>query len=199
MRPRWLLIPAGLLLVWTAPNFITFQNEVVATGDAWQQPTAAAPKDIRPSSARTNGRTSGGLEHILRPRNGTTGKTQARDADPAPLVPVQQPKITRATEAVQINPAVAAAALAQNDQASGPARKWVRVTGTRVNVRAAPASSAARITTLPRDTRLELLEERGEWLRIRNPETDETGWMFARFLVEAPATRRAEAPDTPPR
>ena len=75
----------------------------------------------------------------------------------------------------------------------GGPTSWVRVVGSRVNMRSGPESSAQRLTTYRRDTHLQLLEKQGEWLRVRHPSSDAVGWMFGKYLRDAPPPREARA------
>ena len=59
-----------------------------------------------------------------------------------------------------------------------------RVTGDRVNLRADPSTEAERLGTLARDDAVEVLEDAGDWLRVRTSEGEE-GWVAARFLAGA--------------
>lgn len=117
-----------------------------------------------------------------------TGAALVRAIDrPAPQ-PAQQPEPAEAdpltVQAVQ--PVVAEPAQEQVEPV-----QWVRVTGTIVNVRAGPRSSEPRLRSHPKDTRLQVLERDGAWVRIRNPDTSDTGWMFHKYLeaVETPDRR----------
>lgn len=66
------------------------------------------------------------------------------------------------------------------------AKTWVIVTGSRVNVRKDPSRTGQWVTSYVRDTKLQLLERSENWIRIRHPETNETGWMYAEFLRDLP-------------
>ena len=68
---------------------------------------------------------------------------------------------------------------------------WVRVAGSRVNVRARPSFRARRLTSYRRDTRLQVVGRQGRWLEVREAGTDTTGWMLEKYLVEEPTPREA--------
>ena len=68
---------------------------------------------------------------------------------------------------------------------------WVRVVGSRVNMRARPHSRARRVTSYRRDTRLQVIGRQGAWVEVRDAESESTGWMLGRYLVEVPAPREA--------
>jgi hypothetical protein len=76
-------------------------------------------------------------------------------ADPAPL-PVRNPK-------------------AENDDVDA---KWIKPS-TSVNLRKGPSSSAAIISVVERATKLRAIGRKKGWVRVTNPATSETGWIYA--------------------
>ncbi|WP_179381560.1 SH3 domain-containing protein [Jannaschia marina] len=74
------------------------------------------------------------------------------------------------------------------DAAAEPegARELLKVTGSRVNMRAGPSTANAVVDSLPGGTVTEALgaEENG-WIQIRDVESGRTGYMSARFLAPA--------------
>jgi hypothetical protein len=76
-------------------------------------------------------------------------------ADPAPL-PARNPK-------------------AENDDVG---TKWIKPS-TSVNLRKGPSSSAAIISVVERATKLRAIGRRKGWVRVTNPATSETGWIYA--------------------
>jgi hypothetical protein len=75
--------------------------------------------------------------------------------DPAPL-PARKPK-------------------ADNDDVGA---KWIKPS-TSVNLRKGPSSSAAIISVVERATKLRAIGRRKGWMRVTNPATSETGWIYA--------------------
>lgn len=115
----------------------------------------------------------------------------ARQEDPAPAPnEPAQPTMARKEDAAPAwtvatrAPAQPAASAPQAPPPSVTPKIVLRVTGSIVNVRAAPGLEEAKLTSYERDTLLELVERRGEWVRVRHPETREEGWMFATYLEE---------------
>jgi len=76
-------------------------------------------------------------------------------ADPAPL-PARKPK-------------------ADNDDVGA---EWIKPS-TSVNLRKGPSSSAAIISVVERATKLRAIGRRKGWVRVTNPATSETGWIYA--------------------
>jgi hypothetical protein len=76
-------------------------------------------------------------------------------ADPAPL-PARNPK-------------------AENDDVG---TKWIKPS-TSVNLRKGPSSSAAIIRVVERATKLRAIGRKKGWVRVTNPATSETGWIYA--------------------
>jgi hypothetical protein len=72
---------------------------------------------------------------------------------------------------------------------------------TSVNLREGPTSSAAIISVIAKDTKLKVLEQRRRWVKVINPETSESGWIYAPNLDGLAKARdwsaRADPPDTP--
>lgn len=93
-------------------------------------------------------------------------------------------------------PAETARAAPAGEPRSSEPTAWVRVVGSRVNVRSGPESSAPRVTTYRKDTRLQLLEKQGEWIRVRHPSSESIGWMFGKYLRESQPPREALAERT---
>ncbi len=67
-----------------------------------------------------------------------------------------------------------------------PPQTFVRVTGSRLNVRQTPAVSAPAVARVRRGERLGVLERDGDWLRVALADGS-AGWVSARYV-------RAEAP-----
>src|SRR5690606_3185154 len=56
------------------------------------------------------------------------------------------------------------------------------IVGDTANVRAAPSTSAAVVAKLPRDTRVAVLERRGDWIHVRVDGAAQDGWLHASLL-----------------
>ena len=125
-----------------------------------------------------------------------TGAALVRAIDKPAQKPIRQaepavdPLAAQSTQPVEAQPEPEQASLQSEPT------EWVRVTGSNVNVRAGPRASEPRLRSHPRNTRLQVLERDGDWVRIRNPETSTSGWMFKRYLQEIePPDRRLTVRD----
>jgi len=120
---------------------------------------------------------------VLKPTPSVDIVTEAATADgPAPThTKVKTIVITR-SEAPQPKVAGAEPAAPQLEVNS-----WVIVTGNRVNVRETPNSSGRRLARYVRDTKLERLDERGSWVKVKHSETGKIGWIYRKFLKEVPS------------
>jgi Bacterial SH3 domain len=74
---------------------------------------------------------------------------------------------------------------------------------TSVNLRDGPRSAAAVISVIAKDTKLKVLEQRRRWVKVINPESSESGWIYAPNLKGLPKSpdwsAQADPPDAPPR
>ena len=95
---------------------------------------------------------------------GLTGcKTAAPPPPPVPVVPAAEAKPT-------------------------PPQEYVRVTGTRLNVREQPATSAAAVARVKKGERLAVLGRDGGWVRVQLPDGT-SGWVHGRYVrSDAPCT-----------
>lgn len=59
-------------------------------------------------------------------------------------------------------------------------RSWVRVAASGVNLRTRPRGT--KRTSFRRNTRLELLAKKGSWLKVRDPRTRKTGWVYRKYV-----------------
>ena len=84
--------------------------------------------------------------------------------------------------------ASAETSLAPATQPTTDGRSWVRVSGTRVNLRAGPGAGAQWLAAIDGGTLLERLGEDGDWVEVRDPGSGVTGWMAGRYLERAEAT-----------
>ncbi|MCJ7442501.1 MAG: SH3 domain-containing protein [Thermoanaerobaculaceae bacterium] len=70
-----------------------------------------------------------------------------------------------------------------------PPQEYVRVTGSRLNVREQPATSAAAVARVKKGERLAVLGRDGEWFQVRLAD-GATGWVHGKYV-------RSEEPCTP--
>lgn len=71
---------------------------------------------------------------------------------------------------------------------AGGAKEW-RATTEGLNVRKTGDAKGASVGKIGKDTRLTLIEEAGDWAKIRTDSTPPTeGWVSRKFIKEAPAT-----------
>jgi len=62
-----------------------------------------------------------------------------------------------------------------------PPQEYVRVTGSRLNVREQPTTSAAAVVRVKKGERLEVLGRDGEWVRVRLAD-GATGWVHGKYV-----------------
>jgi len=95
-------------------------------------------------------------------------------------------------------PLETAEAVAEKDRRTG---EWMQVVSG-VNMRAGPSTANPVITVQRRGTALEVLARDGAWIEVRNPDTGETGWVYASYLgpaegpVQAAGSASSSAPPT---
>ena len=71
---------------------------------------------------------------------------------------------------------------------AGGAKEW-RATTENLNVRKTGDAKGASVGKIGKDTRLTLMEEAGDWAKIRTDSTPPTeGWVSRKFIKEAPTT-----------
>ncbi|MBM3543899.1 MAG: hypothetical protein FJX44_05270 [Alphaproteobacteria bacterium] len=81
-----------------------------------------------------------------------------------------------------------AAAPAQPQTSEGQTEaKWIELSVS-VNLRKGPSRSSGVIGVVERGTKLEELERKGGWVKVTDPETKETGWLYPN---SKPSPRRA--------
>lgn len=74
-------------------------------------------------------------------------------------------------------------------------RVWLRVTGSRVNVREAASTSARTVAKAQRGTRLEKRGEQADWFQVAL-ESGVVGWVSARYVaVETPCPPDSTEPE----
>lgn len=94
-------------------------------------------------------------------------------------------------EPIRVKPAyLELDAIATRDAAAArdEPHSWVEVAGSVVNVRARPELSAPRVGRFERGKRLRVIERRGSWAHIEDPDTDTSGWMHGDYLAKAPGS-----------
>lgn len=72
-----------------------------------------------------------------------------------------------------------------------PPQEYVRVTGTRLNVREQPATGAAAVARVKKGERLAVLGRDGDWVRVKLAD-GATGWVHGKYV-------RSDEPCTPDR
>lgn len=66
---------------------------------------------------------------------------------------------------------------------------WIQPS-TFVNLRERPASSAPVISVIAKDTKLSVLEQKPRWVKVTNPTTLESGWIYSRNINGLAKSRR---------
>ena len=75
---------------------------------------------------------------------------------------------------------------ANNSTTGLPVTSIRRVNGSRVNLRMGPGTDFGVVSSLTRDTAVEILSDDGTgWVELRDIETGLTGWMADRLLTPA--------------
>lgn len=87
------------------------------------------------------------------------GLAACKTAAPPPPVPV--------VPAAEVEPA--------------PPQEYVRVTGSRLNVREQPTTSAATVARVKKGERLEVLGREGDWVRVALAD-GATGWVHGKYV-----------------
>lgn len=103
-----------------------------------------------------------------------------------PEQPVEEPadEATPITAQVENDPNTGDAVTISNPATETPTLDLRRVSGSRVNMRSGPSTNDRVVTTLSQGTQVEVLGENAEgWAELRVIETNQRGWMAARFLA----------------
>jgi hypothetical protein len=116
------------------------------------------------------------------PQTESTAAAQPEEAAPAPVEP--QPKAAqeeqKEPERGPLGRLVAAASeLTRKDQ-------WVEVASA-VNMRADASSDGKILTTVQKGTKLRVKGRDGNWIQVANPDTNEEGYIYTRFLKDSDA------------
>jgi len=95
------------------------------------------------------------------------GATGGAEASAEPAAPSGQP--------VPVVPA---------DPASSGKEEWVELSGY-VNVRKSPAQTAETLRIAQKGEKLRVDDRKGNWAQVTDPATNETGWVYSRFIETA--------------
>lgn len=120
---------------------------------------------------------------------------KARSAMPMPaaLVPTDKAGAMKMAR-VELKPVVVNSIFSPKELAASRANKvgaprskskkvWVKVSGSRVNLRSSPEVRSSRIGSFRRGTRLVIIERKARWSHVVNPATGERGWMHRDYLT----------------
>jgi uncharacterized protein YgiM (DUF1202 family) len=61
---------------------------------------------------------------------------------------------------------------------------WIRPTAW-VNLRESPSATAAVVTIVPKGVKLRIIGRKRAWVRVNNPATSQSGWIYASNLAAA--------------
>jgi len=110
-------------------------------------------------------------------------KSVAAAPEEAAPAPAEQPKAAPKTPEPEPGPlgrlVVAASELTRKDQ-------WVEVASA-VNMRADASGDGKIVKVVPKGTKLQVKGRDGNWIQVANPDTDEKGYIYTRFLKETDA------------
>ena len=70
------------------------------------------------------------------------------------------------------------------DPASSGKKEWVELSGY-VNVRKSPAQTAETLRIAQKGEKLRVDDRKGNWVQVTDPATNETGWVYSRFIKTA--------------
>ena len=122
----------------------------------------------------------------------------AVDEDPAPSAANERGE--RSAPSRNADPAKLAPSDSRQTEKDGDGSDSVQPS-TSVNLREGPTSSAAVISVIAKNTKLKVLEQRRHWVKVINPESSESGWIYAPNLDGLPKAHelsaRSDAPDEP--
>ncbi len=74
--------------------------------------------------------------------------------------------------------------------AEGEASELVVLTGA-VNVRESPSPNAKTVRVMEQGTKLRAIGRKGSWVQVTDAETQETGWVYSRYVTTASAAGAA--------
>jgi hypothetical protein len=136
----------------------------------------------------------------------TVGASVKRPAAVRPTAP--PPRDAERAARAQAPTAVVHALAASNTDAPGSTRRdagsdaggeWVEVTGTGVNMRAAPTSGSRVVTVQSLGSKLRIVsQDRSGWVEVVDPDSGQQGWIFRKYAKPAtsPGDQRNGAPTT---
>jgi hypothetical protein len=78
-------------------------------------------------------------------------------------------------------PLPAPAIVAAEAKTEAPREEWVELSGA-ANMREGPSGSTGTIKVAQKGQRLRALGRKGNWVRVSDPATKETGWIYSRFV-----------------
>ena len=110
----------------------------------------------------------------------------AVDEDPAPSA--ANDSLERSAPSRNADPAKLAPSDGGQTEKDGDGANSVQPS-TSVNLREGPTSSAAVIGVIAKDTKLKVLEQRRRWVKVINPESSESGWIYAPNLDGLPKSQ----------
>jgi len=96
---------------------------------------------------------------------------------------VSAPAETAAVPNAPINQVVV---IGPEDSVPSGKEEWVALSSY-ANVRSAPSSNAETIKIAEKGTKLRVASRRGNWVQVTDPSTSETGWVYSRYVEEAPS------------
>ena len=108
------------------------------------------------------------------------------DEDPAPSA--ANGSLERSSPSRNADPAKLAPSDGGQTEKDGDGGNSVQPS-TSVNLRQGPTSAAAVISVIAKNTKLKVLEQRRRWVKVINPETSESGWIYAPNLDGLPKSR----------
>jgi len=146
-------------------------------------PEAQAEQTPQDSEANTGGEVRG--EEVA---------TAAVDEDPAPAAPSESADRPQSAPSDRADPAKLAPSDSGQTAKDDAGARSVQPS-TSVNLRERPTSSAPVISVIAKDTKLSVLEQRRRWVKVTNPETSESGWVYAPNLNGLAKSRGWSASD----
>ena len=112
------------------------------------------------------------------PRGFQSAAPQAETASPAGQA------VTVTPAGVQQKPQAAPSPQPAGQTAGGPGASLLVVTAKSLNMRSSPNAGSDLVRNLPRGTKVQQLETRGNWVLVR-ADDDTMGWMYAGYLGAA--------------
>jgi hypothetical protein len=104
---------------------------------------------------------------------------ETQTAEPAPSSAAPESGTEAAPEGNALTRLIAATGL-------GAGGEWVEVAGA-VNVRESPSASGQTLRVAQKGAKLRVMSREGNWVQVSDPNTSETGWIYARFVETSSA------------